>query len=89
MIAAEVLALLCCPETRQPLTVAPAEIIDQLTAASSSGRLCDRSGNPSAAPAEGGLLRADGALFFPIRDGIPILLLTEAVALPLERRSDQ
>jgi uncharacterized protein YbaR (Trm112 family) len=33
---------------------------------------------------EGGLVRADGTMFFPIRDGIPVLIAGEGVVLPLE-----
>jgi uncharacterized protein YbaR (Trm112 family) len=64
------LALLRCPQTQQPLTLAPAELL--------AGRT-DRGGHAL----ESALLRADGAVLYPIRDGIPVLL-AEA-ALPVER----
>jgi len=82
MIADEVLALLRCPETRQPLTVASPELVAGLEALRAAGNLRDRSGNSYAGSVEGGLVRADGALFFPMRDGIPVLISSEAVALP-------
>lgn len=81
MIAEELLALLRCPETHQTLTIAPAELVAKLEAERLAGRLRDRSGNMVADPIEGGLLRADGALFFPIRDGIPVLLAPEALPI--------
>lgn len=83
MISDELFALLRCPETHQPLTTAPADVIAQLEAERLAGRLRDRAGNVLSEPVEAGLLRADGALFFPIRGGIPVLLAAEAVALPL------
>jgi uncharacterized protein YbaR (Trm112 family) len=83
MIAAEVLALLRCPETQQPLALAPAELVAQVEAARSAGWLRNRAGNPSDMPIEGGLVRADEVLFFPICDGIPVLIASEAVVLPL------
>lgn len=81
MIAEELLALLRCPETHQTLTIAPAELVANLEAERLASRLCDRSGNLVADPVEGGLLRADGALFFPIRDGIPVLIGAEALPI--------
>ena len=85
MVADEVLALLRCPETRQPLTVASAGLIAELEALRIGGNLRDRAGNPAAESFEGGLVRVDGALFFPIRDGIPVLIAAEAIELPVSR----
>lgn len=85
MVADEVLALLRCPETRQRLMVASAELIAELEALRIAESLRDRAGNPVAESFEGGLLRADGALFFPIRDGIPVLIAAEAIELPVSR----
>jgi uncharacterized protein YbaR (Trm112 family) len=83
MISDELLALLRCPETHQPLTTAPSELVAQLEAERLAGRLHDRAGQLVAEPVEGGLLRADGTLFFPIRGGIPVLIAAEAVTIPL------
>jgi uncharacterized protein len=83
MVANEVLALLRCPETRQPLKLADADLIGELEKLRAAGRLYDRSGTSCAEPIEGGLVRADGGLFFPIRDGIPVLIAAEAITLPV------
>jgi uncharacterized protein YbaR (Trm112 family) len=69
MVDAALLALLRCPQTQQALTVAPIEMI--------AGR-ADRDGGVLQAA----LLRADGAVMYPIRDGIPVLL--DEAALPVE-----
>ena len=68
MIPAALLALLRCPLTQQTLAVAPEELL--------AGSV-DRDGRPL----EAALIRADGAVVYPIRDGIPVLLAEEAVAV--------
>jgi uncharacterized protein YbaR (Trm112 family) len=66
MLASELIELLRCPQTGQPLTAAPGEFI--------AGR-CDRDGRPLG----DALLREDRAVLYPIRDGIPVLLAEEAI----------
>jgi uncharacterized protein YbaR (Trm112 family) len=84
MLADEVLALLRCPETKQTLTRATPALVTHLEAMRAAGRLRDRAGNPCSGPVEAGLVRADGTLFYPIRDGIPVLIVPEAVTLPVD-----
>jgi uncharacterized protein YbaR (Trm112 family) len=74
MISDELLPLLRCPQTMQALSVASPEQLAQIEAARVAGKLACQ-------PVDAGLVRADGALLFPIRDGIPILLLDEALPL--------
>ena len=82
MISADLLPLLCCPETRQPLSVAPAEVLAKLEGERAAGRLTNRAGQPLTEPVTDGLLRADGAVFFPMRAGIPLLTPDDAVMVP-------
>ena len=82
MISADLLALLCCPETRQPLSVAPAAVLAALERERAAGRLANRAGQPLAEPITEGLLRADGAVFFPMSAGIPLLTPDDAVMVP-------
>ncbi len=70
----DVLALLCCPETHQPLTPATAA---QLAAIN----LRVAGGEPGAIPLTAALVREDGKAAYPILDGIPLLLIEEAIAL--------
>ena len=82
MIDAELLEILCCPETKQPVKMAPKELVDQLNEKVAAGTLRNRGGDPVARPIAEGLLREDGKILYPIRDGIPVLLVDEG--LPLE-----
>ncbi len=74
-VSPELLALLRCPETMQALSMASPECLARVAR---EGRAA-RSGK--VAPMEGGLLREDGRLLFPIRDGLPVLLMDEAISL--------
>ncbi len=76
------LALLRCPETRQPLAIAPAGLIARLESARSSGTLTNRAGQPLTEPITEGLLRTDGKVFFRICAAIPLLVSDEAVVVP-------
>ena len=81
MITDELLALLRCPQTMQSLARASREQLAQVEAARAAGKLLDRAGRTVQEPISGGLVREDGALLFPIRDGIPVLLLDDALPL--------
>ncbi len=81
MVAEELLALLRCPETRQPLTVATSDLIARLESLRVEGNLRDRAGNLFSHPVESGLVTADDALFYPNREGIPGMIAGEAIDL--------
>lgn len=61
------LDILCCPATRQPLR--PADEAS-LAAAARLGR-----------PLREALLREDGMVLYPVRNGIPLLLVEEGISL--------
>ena len=72
MIPADLLEILRCPQTRQPLLVAGTELL-----AAANRRLRERGGEVL----DAALARADGTAVYPVRGGIPILLVEEAVLL--------
>lgn len=80
-ISQELLEILACPETKQPLTLATADLISSLNARISQGQLSNRAGKSVTEPIDGGLVREDGQYLYPIRDDIPIMLIDEALAL--------
>ena len=78
-ITPELLASFRCPETQQRLAPAPGDILEKIEAMRAVGKLCDQAGKPVTEPVRAGLLRADGKVFFPIRSGIPVLLIEESI----------
>ena len=77
----ELLSLLRCPETRQPLAVAEPAVVARLNALVAAGALRNAAGQPVTAQLDGGLVRADGRALYPVRRNVPVLLVDEAVAL--------
>ena len=81
MINESLLKIVVCPLSRQPLRVAERSFVDRLNQAIAAGQVKDRAGRPIASPVEEGLLRQDGLLLYPVRDGIPVLLADEAIPI--------
>jgi uncharacterized protein YbaR (Trm112 family) len=79
MVDAELLRILCCPETRQPLSLADAALVQRLNEQITAGQLRNRAGKPVTRKCEGGLLRKDGLFVYPVCESIPILLVDEAI----------
>lgn len=76
MISQKLLSILRCPETREPLQLAAPEVLEAFAQVS-----CDRGGKPVGRPLDAGLVRADGKVLYPIRDGIPVMLAEESISL--------
>ena len=81
MISNELLSILCCPETKQELTVADAPLIEKINQKIASGLLKTRGGEAVTQPIDGGLIRADKQFLYAIRSDIPIMLIDEAIPL--------
>jgi uncharacterized protein YbaR (Trm112 family) len=78
------LDILVCPETKQPLSVADRALLERLNDAIRQGGVVNRGGQPVAEPVDEGLVRKDGAVLYPVRDDIPIMLIDESIQLPTE-----
>ena len=81
MIDAELLRILCCPETHQEVRPAEPALIAQLNTRIEAGTLHNQGGQPVKEKISGGLVRADGKLLYPIRREIPVMLVEEAIPL--------
>jgi uncharacterized protein len=85
LLDSKFLAMLACPDTRQPLIMAKAELISELNQLISRGALRNKKGDVLQSAIEGALLREDSTLFYPVREEIPDLLIEEGVELPWEQ----
>lgn len=81
MISPSLLEILCCPETHQRVRTADTEMIARLNQQISAGTLKNRAEKPVTAAFDGGLVREDGKFLYPIRNGIPVMLVAEAIPL--------
>ena len=79
MVDAELLEILACPETKQPVRLAHEELVGRVNAAVAAGALKNRDGQPVTEPIEAGLLREDGRYLYPVRDDIPVMLIGEGI----------
>jgi uncharacterized protein len=79
----DLLAILCCPETKQPVSLADPVLVKKINEAVSRGKLHNKGKKSVTEPLDGGLVRADQKILYPIRENIPVMLIDEGI--PLEQ----
>ncbi|MDF0645679.1 MAG: Trm112 family protein [Nitrospira sp.] len=77
----ELLSILCCPETKLDVSLADQVLIDRINEAVGRGTVKNKGKKPVTEPLDGGLVRADRKLLYPIREDIPVMLIEEAIPL--------
>ena len=81
MLDPQLLALLVCPATHQDVKPAGRAAVERLIQAIREGAVRTVAGKEADAGLEGALVRQDGAVAYPIRDGIPVMLVDEGLAI--------
>ena len=79
MVDSKLLDILCCPETKQDLTLVDETIIKKINKLIQDGALKNRAGETIKENIDAGLLREDRQFLYPIREDIPIMLIDEGI----------
>jgi uncharacterized protein len=77
----ELLSILCCPDTKQDVSLAGDDLIASLNARIQRGEIKNKAGQAVQEPLDGGLLRADKRILYPVREDIPVMLIEEGIPL--------
>ena len=83
MVDSQLLEILVCPETKQPVRLADEDLLARLNAAIAEGSVSTRGGEAVSDAVEEGLVREDNSFLYPVRDDIPIMLIDSAI--PIDR----
>ena len=81
MLDPQLLALLVCPETQQDVALALPDEIARINAAIGRGQVRTVAGAVVDQSVEAALIRTDRRVAYPIRDGIPVMLVAEGLDL--------
>jgi uncharacterized protein YbaR (Trm112 family) len=77
----ELLEILVCPETHQPVKPADVDLLKGLNGRIEAGGLKNHQGDLVSKPIEEGLVREDGQCLYVVEDGIPNMLIDERIDL--------
>ncbi|HET6395403.1 MAG TPA: Trm112 family protein [Pseudoxanthomonas sp.] len=76
----KLLDLLCSPDTRQPLALLEPRGLEALNQAIAAGQVLRGDGSPQHEPLREALVTRDRRHVYRVDDGIPVLLVEEALA---------
>ena len=80
-VSPELLEILVCPETKQPVVPAGPEVLARLNEQIRAGRVRTRGGRAVSDPIAEALLRQDGRVLYAVDDGIPVMLIEESIEI--------
>lgn len=78
-ISPDLLRILCCPRTRTPVEPLGPRRVERLNAAIRAGTARYRDGSAVRRPLAEGLVTTDGLTVYRIDDGIPVMLVEQAI----------
>jgi uncharacterized protein YbaR (Trm112 family) len=76
----KLLDILCCPSTRQPLSLLDARGLESLNRAIAAGQVRRADDSAQTEPLRAALITRDRRHVYRIDDGIPVLLAEEGIA---------
>jgi len=80
-VSPELVEILVCPETKQPIAVASDEVLARVNEKIAAGSLRNRGGEKVEKTISEGLVREDGKILYSVDDGIPVMLIEESIEL--------
>jgi len=80
-VAQDLLDILVCPESRQPVKPATEALLADLNRRIQAGSLRNRGGATVEKPIAEGLVREDGRILYIVDDDIPVMLVEESIEL--------
>ncbi|MDA1313215.1 MAG: Trm112 family protein [Acidobacteria bacterium] len=78
-ISEDLLEILCCPRTKVPVQVLPADQLASLNERIAQGGVTHQDGSPVATPLQEGLITEDGETVYRIEDDIPVMLVDQGI----------
>ncbi len=87
MISQELLKILVCPETKQPLQLVDDELLKKINESIQQGKVVNRDGDPVNENLDGGLIREDKKIVYPIINDLPYLRIGDGIELEKNRIS--
>ena len=78
-ISQELLEILCCPRTKVPVRMLPADRLAKLNEQIAKGSVKYYDGNAVDKPLDEGLITDDGQVIYRIDDGIPVMLVDQGI----------
>ena len=73
------LQILTCPVTLKGVALAKDRQLEELNAAIKAGKVTNRSGDTLSDPLAEALISDDGKFAYPVADGIPVLIESQAI----------
>jgi uncharacterized protein YbaR (Trm112 family) len=80
-VSPELLEILVCPETKQPVAPAEPGLLERLNERIRAGQVRTRGGRTVSEAIAEALVREDGRVLYAVDDGIPVMLIEESIEL--------